>query len=505
MQTPSIDLHELFQYVRLELRAAWRYRWHALIVAWCVMLVGALMVFSLPNQYVSNTQVYADTDALTNPLLSGLAVQPDVRGRLEIVTHTLLSRPNLETVADQTGLSVRATTPADKDALLVKLGSAVTIKSAGTKDLYNLSYADRNPQMAEKVVQAFLQILMNNTLGANTSSTATAEKFLQQQVHDYGQRLDDADKNLAEFKKANVGFLPRQGADDYATRLQIEESKLQDLQSEYAAAAAGRAPTRRGGDPQVQQIDKQIASYQQQVDKLLLTYTDAYPDVIATRRAITELKARRQALSRHPNTARQQGPDADNPGQRGTQALAAQIAAQKQQIADLKSSADKITDVQVKMQQLTRNYEVTKKQYNQVLTRLNTAQMSQDATQSGNNLKFRVINPPLVPLQPASPKRGLLLSLVFALAIGIGCGFAYFMHKIQPVFMSLKSLREYGGYPVLGAISLIVSESQRKKQRRRVIGFCAAAGLLAVVLVAGLAFAGHFTNLVQHFLVMGTV
>jgi polysaccharide chain length determinant protein (PEP-CTERM system associated) len=255
----------------------------------------------------------------------------------------------------------------------------------------------------------------------------------------------------------------------------------------------------------VQQIDKQIASYQQQVDKLLLTYTDAYPDVIATRRAITELKARRQALSRHPNTARQQGPDADNPGQRGTQALAAQIAAQKQKIADLKSSADKITDVQVKMQQLTRNYEVTKKQYNQVLTRLNTAQMSQDATQSGNNLKFRVINPPLVPLQPASPKRGLLLSLVFALAIGIGCGFAYFMHKIQPVFMSLKSLREYGGYPVLGAISLIVSESQRKKQRRRVIGFCAAAGLLAVVLVAGLAFAGHFTNLVQHFLVMGTV
>jgi uncharacterized protein involved in exopolysaccharide biosynthesis len=68
MPKQSIDLHELLQYVLLEVHASWRYRWHALILAWCVLAVGALLVFSLPNQYAANAQVYADTDALTNPL-----------------------------------------------------------------------------------------------------------------------------------------------------------------------------------------------------------------------------------------------------------------------------------------------------------------------------------------------------------------------------------------------------------------------------------------------------
>ena len=113
MHKPSFDLHELFQHVLLEARTAWRYRWHALIVAWCVMIVGALLVFGLPNKYAASAQVYADTEALTNPLLRGVAVQPDVRARLQIITQTLLSRPNLEAVADKTGLSLRATTPAE--------------------------------------------------------------------------------------------------------------------------------------------------------------------------------------------------------------------------------------------------------------------------------------------------------------------------------------------------------------------------------------------------------
>jgi len=526
MQKQSLDLHELFQQVLLEVRATWRYRWHALIVAWCVMIVGALLVFGLPDKYGASAQVYADTDALTNPLLHGLAVQPDVRSRLQVITHTLLSRPNLEEVADKTGLSVRATTPADKDALLVKLGNGVTIKDAGTKDLYNISYADPDRQMAQKVVQSFLQILMNDTLGANSASTETAQNFLQQQVGDYAKRLNEAEKKLAEFQKANVGYIPNQGGSSYFTRLQGAETQLQNLQDQYDTAVAGRATTEQqmramasgsstGIDPRTQEIDTQIASYQQQLNKLLLSYTDEYPDVISARRMISLLQARRAALKKNAGSTSMMSVASDNPvyqemqkslysSQVNIRTLATQIALQKRQIADLKGKADKITDVQASLQRLTRNYDITKKQYDQLLSRLNTAEMSQDATQSGNNLKFRVINPPAVPLQPSSPKRGLLLLLVFAFALALGAGFAYFMHKIRPVFVSLTGLRESGGYPVLGAFSLIVSRIRREDQRREVFGFCAGACLLAVVLVAGMAFDGHLTHLVQHFFVMGS-
>lgn len=526
MQTQSFDLHELLQYVLLEARAAWRYRWRALIAAWCVMGLGVLLVFSLPNKYEATAQVYADTDALTNPLLHGVAVQPDVRARLQVVTNTLLSRPNLESVADETGLSLRASTPADKDALLLNLQAAVKIKDAGTQNLYNIRYSDSDRDMAQRVVQAFLQILMNNTVGANTASTTTAQNFLDQQVDDYGKRLSAAESELAAFKKANVGYIPSQGGSSYFTRLQAAEAQLQTLQSQYDTALATRATTQQqmramatgssstGVDPRTQQVDQQIAAYQQKLNTLLLSYTEEYPDVVAARRMITQLQARRAALQKNVSNGSMMSVASDNPvyqemqkgmynTQVSIQTLATQIELQKRQLATLKSEADKITDVEAKLQNLTRNYDVTKKQYDQLLERSNTAQLSQDATQSGNNLKFRVINPPMVPLTPASPNRGLLLVMVFGFAVAVGAGFAYFLHKITPVFMSLRGLQTVGDYPVLGSFSLMMSRSMHRAQRRDIIGFCAGAGLLPAALVLAFVFDGSLVRVVQHFFQMG--
>ncbi len=526
MQTESFDLHEMFQYVLLEARAAWRYRWRALIVAWAVMGLGALLVFSLPNKYEASAQVYADTDALTNPLLHGVAVQPDVRERLQVVTHTMLSRPNLEAVAEKTGLSLRATTPGEKDAMLLKLGAAVKIRDAGTKNLYNLSYDDADRQMAQKVVQAFLQSLMNDTVGANTASTTTAQNFLDQQVQDYGKRLSDAEAKLANFQKANIGYIPSQGGSSYFARLQAAEAQLQTLQDQYETTVAGRGTTQQqmramatgsasaGIDPRIQDVDKQVAVYQQQLNRLLLSYTDAYPDVITARRMIAQLQERRVALQKNVGSSSMMNVASDNPvyqemqksmytTQVSIQTLATQIGLQKKLIADLKTHADTITGVQATLQGLTRNYDVTKTQYNQLLARSNTAQLSQDATQSGNNLKFRVVDPPFVPLSPVSPNRSLLLLMVFGFAIAIGAGFAYLVHKVTPVFVSLRDLKSFGDYPVLGAFGLMVSRTRRRAQRRGAIGFWAGAGLLPLVLLVGLTFAGHFARLVQHFFVMG--
>lgn len=528
MQNSSFNLQELLQHLLLEARAAWRYRWHALVIAWCLMIVGAALVYSLPNQYGSSAQVYADTEALSNPLLRGVAVQPDVRQRLKIITHTLLTRPNLETVADKTGLSSRATTPEDKEQLLTNLGNAVRIREAGAKDLYNISYADPDRKMAQKVVQAFLQILMNDTLGANTAATDTAQNFLQQQVKDYSQKLNSAEDKLAAFQAANVGYIPNQGGSDYFTRLQAAKTQLQTLQDEYDTALASRATTQQqmramasgpssdGIDPRVQAINQQIASYQQQLNKLLLSYTDQYPDVISTKRMIAQLQKRKKALQKDTSASSSMGVASDNPvyqemqkslyaSRVQIQKLSTQIGLQKKRIADLKNQASRITGVQANLQKLTRNYQTIKKQYDRLLTRLNMAQLSQDATQSGNNLKFRVVNPPDAPLRPVSPNRVLLLLMVFALSLAVGAAFAYFLHLIKPVYMSLKGLRQSSDYPVIGAISLVVSSARQAARRREILGFCAGGGLLAVVLVLGLAFNGPLSRLVQHFFVMGAV
>ncbi|HET7301289.1 MAG TPA: XrtA system polysaccharide chain length determinant, partial [Oleiagrimonas sp.] len=477
-------------------------------------------------KYEASAEVYADTSALTNPLLHGIAVQPDVRQRLQIITRTLLSRPNLKSVADKTGLSLRATTPAAESELLDQLGASVKIRDAGARNLYDITYDDHDRNMAQKVVQAFLQILMNKTLGEKSTSSASAQSFLQQQVDDYSDRLNAAERKLADFKKANIGYVPGDGG-DYSQQLTAAQTKLETLEGQYRTTQGQLAmienqmrgmatdPGSPGIDPRVQQIDSQIAAYQKQLDQLLLRYTDAYPDVIAARRMIKQLKTRRADLQKNASKPGSLAAIAsDNPVYQGRQqglytlqvqsrALASQIAQQKQLIGRLKANAGKSTDVQATLQQLTRNYNVTKKQYDELMSRLNTSELSQAASQSGNNLKFRIVNPPVVPLVPSSPKRGLLLLVVFVLAILIGGAFAYFLHLIRPVFTSLRNLRNFSDVPVIGTFHMIESRARRARKRREIFGFCAGVGLLAVVLGLGFAYNAHLAGMVQHVFRLG--
>jgi hypothetical protein len=64
-------------------------------------------------------------------------------------------------------------------------------------------------------------------------------------------------------------------------------------------------------------------------------------------------------------------------------------------------------------------------------------------------------------------------------------------------------LREFGDYPVLGALSLVVSPTHGRDRRRAVLGFCAGTGMLAVVLMLGFAFDQQLARIVQHFVVLG--
>ena len=53
-----------------------------------------------------------------------------------------------------------------------------------------------------------LNTMIENTLNSTRTDTVTAQKFLDRQIADYEERLTLAEKELASFKKANVGFMP---------------------------------------------------------------------------------------------------------------------------------------------------------------------------------------------------------------------------------------------------------------------------------------------------------
>ena len=89
-------MRELYEQILTYLGGIWRYRWFMMLVIWLVCIVGWSVVYQLPDKYQSSARVHVDTQSMLKPLLRGLTITTNSSQRVQLVTRTLLSRPNLE-------------------------------------------------------------------------------------------------------------------------------------------------------------------------------------------------------------------------------------------------------------------------------------------------------------------------------------------------------------------------------------------------------------------------
>ena len=107
------------------------------------------------------------------------------------------------------------------------------------------------------------------------------------------------------------------------------------------------------------------------------------------------------------------------------------------------------------------------------------ANIAEQAELSGDQLKFRVVDPPRVPIHPSSPNRPLLMTAVLIVSIAAGLVFAFFLYLLRPTFDSARVVMEKLGRPVLGGVSMIHNQEWSKKHRRALVAYSiAGVGLL---------------------------
>jgi len=196
--------------------AAWRRRGIAIVIAWLVALVGWSVVSLLPDNYRSSAVDQDDTAGVLQPLLRGLTVELDLQSEIELMQRTLLSRPNVEKVLRDTDLDLSANSVAETETLLQNLTKRIKVSRQGT-DLFEISFDDRNPQLAHDVVQSLLTIFVENNLGQNRGDMEAARRFIEDQIAVYETKLAEAERRIAEFRQRNLGLLPGQNSSLRAT------------------------------------------------------------------------------------------------------------------------------------------------------------------------------------------------------------------------------------------------------------------------------------------------
>jgi hypothetical protein len=172
-----------------------------------------------------------------------------------------------------------------------------------------------------------------------------------------------------------------------------------------------------------------------------------------------------------------------------------QVAARKARVAEYSSRLEQARialrtapQIEAEAAQLNRDYEITKRNYDTLVARRQTATMSGNLESAAGLADFRLIDPPRVSPQPVSPNRLMLVPLALLAAVGAGLFTAFAASQIRPVFLDANDLRTRTGLPLLGMVSVVMAEADRRRERADRMRFFGAAG--GLVLAFGLGLAG---------------
>lgn len=478
----------------------------AIFTAIALLSLGAGLL--LPKKYTSSTTILVEDSNIIRPLMEGRAVPTAISNRASITRQVAFSRKVMNEILAAGGWMEAQPSPLEQDKLIEEITKKTRIDNP-RENLIQIAYTDSDPQRAYEVASRFADMVISESLATKERESRDAYEFIDSQVKQYHQKLTDAEAALEAYRKSNPDARPGIEADTNARigelRRMVEASRmdLRDLRSQE-----GELQAQLSGENEVTvvrsrtgQLIGRLAELENEQDRLLLSYTRQHPDVVRVQHQIDDLQEqlRNEDALKNVRSAmsndRLNGAAEYNPlyaelksklaqTRRQSAAMSSRIAASQDLLDQEMARSRRIAASESTLAELTRDYEVNRDLYQDLLKRRENARvsMSLDAEQRG--LSFRIQEPATLPL------RGNGLRLFHVAGGGLGMAMAtpllllLVLVKFDPRIRSAPQIERQSGLPVLGVVPHYHTARHRSERRRRMA--IAALLVLLVPVVYGL-------------------
>jgi polysaccharide chain length determinant protein (PEP-CTERM system associated) len=497
-----------------------RRRWQFLIPFFCgwVLVWGASWV--IPSMYRSGTLILVEQPSVSAKYVES-NIDSDIQHQLDSITQQILSRTRLLRIIDNLGLYAKDRNHKNPDDLVESMRKDIEIELTHSDDKklssFNIYYQSRDPKMAQQATSELANLFITENLEERQKRSENTTNFLEDQLDQARAKLAAQEAKLRVFKDQHLGELPTQtqsnlqiltglqsqlqANQDSLNRAKQQNTYLESLITQYRAMdnGSGSNPGEAGSPVGLAAIDKELDQLKAQLADLTSHYTDKHPDVRKTREQIARTEKMRERVVAEMN----------NPSPKSTTAPAAaasldpktapmlemesQLKANRLEIAnreaEIKDEQSKINQYQARLNMapvmeqqyadITRDYDQSKTDYEALLAKKNQSEMSTDLEKTQQGERFRMLDPPNLPVRPYKPNRLMLCGAGLAVGLVLGGGLAFGKEKLGGKIYSEREIRKLVPFDVIAEIPPIENLEEQRSHQRGVW----AAGVAAAVIV----------------------
>jgi len=497
------------------------------------LFLGWVAVWStswiLAPRYRSSTLILVEQPTMPSAYVTP-NVNDDLQDRVQSITQQILSRTRLLHIIDELKLDAADRSRTNPDELVDRMRKDIQIdlvKDARNQiNSFNVSYSSRDPYVAQQVTSQLTNLFINENLEVRQQQSEGTTKFMEEQMETARQTLAAQEDKIREFKAQHVGELPEQlatnlqilaglqaqlhGEEDALNSARQQHVYLQTLVDQYRALQASSGTSDGGPPVGLPALDQQLDKLRAQLADMSSHYTDRHPDVRKLKDQIaTTEKMRAQIIASMnangdgsaattqkvpaPRTAadiRDASPMLQVQGQ--LQANETEIGNRERGIAALKA---KLGDYQARLNQepvreqqladLTRGYDQSKQNYDGLLKKKNESAMatSMELLQQGE--RFRVLDPPSLPLKADFPNRLKFCGMGLGIGLALGIVVAGAFEMADDRVYSEAEIKSLLPVTVISEIPVIVTAADEQISRKKAWLGWALAGFVVVTILAG--------------------
>lgn len=479
-----------------------RRRQLALVGTFAAIALLALLagLFLVPRKYTSSTTILAQESDIIQPLLEGRAVSTQVIDRAGMARNVVFGRRVMDEILKAGGWAEDAPSAVQQDRMIEQIRERTRI-TAPRPDLVQIQYHDNDPQRTWAVTRRMAELLIEESLANKERESREAYEFIDKQVRDYHAKLLDAENNLQAYRSANADAQPGSATDVNtrigALRTQVEQARMHLMEQRSREGALASQLSGESAVTAVQTRENlyrtQLIELQNELDGLLLRYTEKHPDVVRVRHQMADVRAAMQRAQTQPRESGDLSADARvNPLYLE---LRSQLAETRREIAATQSRMSmsegllgeelgrsrRIAESESTLAELTRDYEVNRDIYQDLLRRRENARVSMELDQERRGLTMRIQDPAELPVRPT----GLSLTHIalggLAAAVAVPLGLLFLLVRFDPRVRSPMQLERNAGLPVL---TVVPTYRTARDRRSEIVRVAMSASILFAVFLA---------------------